>query len=500
MKKLLRNAAWLFAFCGLAVSAYAQTCNDPITITTNTPLQENFNSYSASSSNSSIGGTELPPCWGSIVQSTTDYRPHIVTSSAYSYVSGFSSNYALMMCGSSTYGGSPTYLVLPGVTNDLATLKMSFQYKREENPTFQLGYLTSPTDGSTFQVIKNLTSTSGTEAIKFADLNISTTGTVYLAFKMAYSSSYYGAGVDDIVLEIAPDCPAPTNLTVTPFESIPNNPNKFSCYFSWTDATNAGSYKYAWVPQGSTVDWSSSSQTTSVGQNAVTPLDPQTSYDLYVMIDNCTTGGGVVAVAGPLTITTPCLPSPLPYTEDFEQMDATTSTYMYGGTISNTYFPDCWTIVPNSYTSYGSTYDCTPHVYSTNGNKCLIIGSGNSSISGIAALPPISGSLADMQILFTDKRYSTTGTLYLGYYANGTFTSLTTVTDGSADWTERSYNLGDLTGIANAPAGAQIAFKFSYSSNSSSYYALIDDITVQRAPDCPAPTDLSVTPFEPYTY
>ena len=118
------------------------------------------------------------------------------------------------------------------------------------------------------------------------------------------------------------------------------------------------------------------------------------------MIDNCTTGNGIAAVAGPLTITTPCLPSPLPYTEDFEQMDAYTSTYGYNTSIASQYIPACWTIVPNSYTSYGYTYDCTPHVYSVSGNKCLIVGSGNSSISGIAALPPISGNLADMQILF----------------------------------------------------------------------------------------------------
>jgi hypothetical protein len=136
------------------------------------------------------------------------------------------------------------------------------------------------------------------------------TGPIQLRFvvdKGSGSPFYDDMIIDDVVVEAAPTCMAPTNLVVTPGST--------SAEIDWTEAGTATQWIVEYGPQGFTLGTGIS---VPVGSKpaTLTPLTVNTSYSFYVRAD-CG-GGDLSAWSSVKNFSTTQIPATLPFTEDFE--------------------------------------------------------------------------------------------------------------------------------------------------------------------------------------
>ncbi len=108
-------------------------------------------------------------------------------------------------------------------------------------------------------------------------------------------------------------CAAVTGLTAT-------NPTATGATLTFTDPAAASSFQILYGPVGFNPANTGSSVTATASPFTLTTLQPGNSYDVYVRT-NCP-GGGTSYLAGPVSVTTPCVNtatvSGFPYTESFE--------------------------------------------------------------------------------------------------------------------------------------------------------------------------------------
>lgn len=117
-------------------------------------------------------------------------------------------------------GATSNVVALPQFSVEISTLQISFWSKAEGNysscGSFDVGYVTSLTDASTFVQIQsdsylNFTSYGLVGPVSMA----SAPDGAYIAFRHRPSSTYYYWFVDDIIVEAIPACPKPTQLSAT---------------------------------------------------------------------------------------------------------------------------------------------------------------------------------------------------------------------------------------------------------------------------------------------
>ena len=188
------------------------------TITDAEPYSENFNGYTGCSTSAGPLSTypedELPLCWSFLNRSeTSSTYPQVFLTSYSSYaVSG-----NCLFFRSSI--DNPLYAILPEFTNDISTLQLTFTYRNEGtgtiNGTLYVGYMTDPTDASTFQVKYTCTQTTTLttpDPVYFADAPAGS----YIAFRYTggTSDNYY-LSIDDVEVALAPTCWQPQNLAAS---------------------------------------------------------------------------------------------------------------------------------------------------------------------------------------------------------------------------------------------------------------------------------------------
>jgi hypothetical protein len=110
-------------------------------------------------------------------------------------------------------------------------------------------------------------------------------------------------------------CASVTGLTAT-------NPTATGATITFTDPASASSFQIIYGPVGFDPTNSGSTVTATASPYTLTTLQPGNTYDVYVRT-NCP-GGGTSYIAGPVSVTTPCVNtaaiSGFPYTEGFENI------------------------------------------------------------------------------------------------------------------------------------------------------------------------------------
>ena len=197
------------------------------------PWTENFDSYTGSTSSSVPSGypnDEMPICWRFLNRSET--------SSTYPLVF-ISSNSGYPVSGKCLFFRSskdtPLYAVLPTFEDDIAGLQLTFTYRNEgtsdSNGTLIVGYMTDPTDATTFTAVQTCdrTTTLTEKEVMFTD---APTGS-YIAFMyQGGSSDNYYLSIDNVKVDYIPSCIKPTGLTVS-------NVTAHEASISWTSEANA---------------------------------------------------------------------------------------------------------------------------------------------------------------------------------------------------------------------------------------------------------------------
>ena len=444
------------------------------------PYSENFDAYSGTtdtSTPSTYPNDELPQCWSFLNRAeTSGTYPQAFISSASGYVA---SGKCLFFKSSSS---TPIYAVLPPFEENITALQLKFTYRNEgtggSNGTLYVGYMTDPSDASTFTSL--LTCTKTTTLTEKEVLFDEAMDGSYIAFMYeGISSNNYYLSIDNVIVRLAPNCSKLTSI------SQPTDITASSATFSWVGTES--NYEYVIAEKDSTPDWSSpvavdgaSSVTVSSG------LQPNTAYDFYVR-SNCGDGDTNKGDALHVSFTTKCLAvSEFPWFEHFDSITVATSV-----------LPDCWskinTAISSSYSSYPYVYaNGSYSTYAHSASNCLYFYtyySTSSSYSGedeYAILPQMS-SLEGKRISFYAKGYNATSIIKVGTMSDPSDAS--TFAEIQSDTLTTSY---EKYTVNLSGSNHYIALKVMKPTTTYSYSgAYVDDITVEDIPSCLEPTGLA---------
>ena len=472
------------------------------------PYSEDFESYTSGSTNL------ISPCWSKGTNSTTAYP--------YPYsTAGIASNIGLYMYGYHPSSGNDIYswAALPPVDDNLnlSSLMLNMDIKRGSTAS---NYYTTLLYVGVADSVAGFSSAANIESqvvwIDTLDFESAAASSIH-AIEIDFAS-YTGNGkyvvlyaptpelvgtatyrynyvyVDNVVLRVTPTCFWPTDIEVADITTD-------GATIAWTPdprtSTPAG-WNIEYGEHGFTLGEgnTTSSYTTQV---TLTGLNANTEYDAYVRAD-C---GGEVSDPVMISFRTGCEPfTTLPYTENFDNVQATTST-----TPAEPYIAPCWDIYNNG---TRANYQYCPYVYSSStyahsGSGCIRFYSYTSSSSGDSnqylILPAIDSNIyhiSTLQVGFWLRAYSTSSSYHADVVVGvmtdpmdeSTFEPLATYTNNTTTYEYIQHAFGNYTG----PHG-RIAFKFPLPTATSNYnYGYVDDVTIEEMPNCPPVVDLTAQP------
>ncbi|MBP5401468.1 MAG: choice-of-anchor J domain-containing protein, partial [Bacteroidales bacterium] len=368
-----------------------------------------------------------------------------------------SSSYAHNSTNSLMFAGNTSNMVaLPTFNVPTNTLRLKF-YTRPEvtdgnSGKFAVGYLTDINDASTFVSIATYNSTEMTDSyVKDSVDFTSAPADAIIALRQFDCSNIYYWYVDDITVTESPSCMHASNVTVAPTAN--------TAVISWTN--NNGSSATYTVKQGENV-----LTPTAVNSYTIEGLTSNTAYaaGTYTIVSNC---DGTTSVDVP-AFTTECGIEAIPYTYDFETADKF----------------KCWTPIAGAEILNLSAY-------AHNSTYSLKFAG---TTDNMVALPTFNAPTNTLRVEFYTRpeiSHVRSGKFAVGY--------MTDINDASTFVAIETYNGTELTtdyvkktvDFTSAPANAIIALR--QFDCYTSYYWLVDDITVKVIPSCEVPTALTAT-------
>ena len=252
-----------------------RTACSTATIDSNNPYTENFDDGYAALSNaitipSGYPNHEMPSCWNflNMSSSTSTYPMAYMVGSTNYAVSG---NCLFFRSSSST----PIYAVLP-VFESTETLQLQFTYRNEGtgtyNGTLSMGYMTDPTDASTYVEMRSCAQTT-TKTLEEVTIPAGMIDTVRLAFRYTGGSSdNYYAAIDNVVLRVAPSC-----MRVENFACIDSITTAHTATFTWVSDADNFQIEYK-----KTADTTWMEETVTDTFAVLTGLDATTTYNVRV--------------------------------------------------------------------------------------------------------------------------------------------------------------------------------------------------------------------------
>lgn len=308
---------------------------------TSVPFFDDFESWMAVASYYNNEENNLPDCWNSLISfedPSLDYGyefPYIMSESGYAY----SGNNALLFYPyqysgyySEDYGEQ--YAILPPF-NNVSGLQVEFwgksvydSYQSTEG-TVVIGVMTDPTSVSTFVPVDTISLSNDVFTYHIIYMSQYSGNGNYIAFMAPYASAGVDANefyIDDIKVDVIPDCPPVTSLNVIGIDTV-------SATLGWTENGNATAWEIEYGPIGYT-----EGQGTLVQANSnpftITGLTPSTGYQFNVR-PAC---GGNWSVQ-PKVFYTAQTPASLPYSCGFEANDPESSKWtLENGNETNRWF------------------------------------------------------------------------------------------------------------------------------------------------------------------
>lgn len=479
---LTSNLAYDFtvrAYCGESEQSEART----ISFRTNcgavaVPYTEGFEEMATGSSSSAA-----PTCWN-LLNANDGAYPYIYVNTTSSYVkSGSQSLY--FVSSNSRYG----YAILPAVNVPLNTLKIAFAHKEESATSsgkLDLGYITDVNNEESFVSIVQYTRSNSwqNEETMLNTIPNEVASTARLAFRYGGASSNYYMGIDDIMIDVLPNCIKPANVTVT---NITPNTAEINCV--------AGASETAWTVQYRTSaeeNWTIATTSTTMPYT-LSGLTANTAYEIQVAAVCSETENS--DWTNTVAFRTACEVATLPYVDDFEN-----GIY-------------CWTVgnMQSTSSSYiPSAYSGTS--YSHNGTYCLRLhayvytstySSPTNADSAYAVLPVMNygaEGISAHRLRFFARQNSTTASynnhLYVGTLTDpadmSTFTLVQDVVVEGTTYQQYEVSFANYTGEGQyIVLLATINPESTASSRYGSFY--VDDLMVDLIPNCLRPTDVTVS-------
>jgi hypothetical protein len=424
---------------------------------------EDFSGYTASDNINASNGV-MPDCWN-YIGTSGNYRPHVYNGS---YAPTDSDNSLVMTAGTSNYGGSPNFAVMPAFDN-LSGKMLTFATSMESATAGHLtvGYVTDLTAASYVKLdtIPNNYYSGSDRYVTHEVIVTNVPAGARIAFKWEQATTWYSCAIDDIAIVDMPGCVKPIDV-----EAVNGTITTTSATIAWTDQ-NLTAPAYGWTINLNGVD-------TTVTENPFT-FDNLTASTLYtVKVKALCDAEEESDWSSTSTFRTACgdvtIEENNPFVDGFEDYNSSS-------------FPDCWTL-DIAYAGY-STY---PYVYNSsysahNGNNSLYMGFYGATEMNLVSTPTFTNEMNTLQVTFYAK-YSSYNTLFVvGVMDGSTFEPVDTI-DLTSSYTEHTVSFNNYTGN-----GSRVAFKASPLGTSTSGYLYLDDVTVELIPSCIRPDGIEVT-------
>ena len=428
------------------------------------PYTEDFESYTATTSYSTLSGGVMPDCWNNnwtaTPSSSSNYCPKITSTTSYNPNGSGKFLFFMASSYSYTYYQNPTMVILPALDVDLTTAMISFKVRgsNTSNVELKLGYVNANNEFTALAPV-----TFGTTAGADLQTIVLNNYTIPTGVKLAFQANVTGTssatkyfGLDDITVKLIPTCFVPsiavsgTEATITP--NANGNP--------------AQSYN---LKIGEVV---ANTTATTVDLNTLFTLEANTDYEISVQ-----------AVCGDndesewsdaLAFRTPCLPVDLPLFEDFE------------GTVPS----ECWT----SYKVSGSgSYNWASTTTAHSGSHAAYVRDQSATTIHNLLTPKMNIPAEGAILTFWMKRESNYATKYeegvkVLYGTNEDGTGATELTH-----IHRNYTLQPVESAAgwyeytvNVPAGQY--YVIFQGINEYGGASTIDDISIIATPTCGVPS------------
>ena len=450
------------------------------------PYIEDFEAYGTGSA------SPISPCWHKGVVAITGSGT--TTNFPYPYsTAAINGNRGLYFYAATTTSTSYyNWLVMPPIDASLnmSDLMVSFNLKRTATASHQttlvVGVTTDYTSTAGFVPVDTIELTSagvGTiHNLEVSFANYAGTGRYILFYAPAPSAAttYNAFYIDDIVLREIPTCFWPNNVVL-------NSVSVDEAEISWTPdprTSNPASWNIEYGEHGFT-------RGTGITETAygtfvnLTNLDDNTEYDVYISA-NCGTEESDPAM---FTFRTMCsFIGQLPFTEGFESADV--------GSTTSSSFVNCLTRLNNATQYFGCPYVSSTASYCHTGARALYwtnsVTAGTYGDYQYVVMPGIDTdqyNINELQFKFWARA---TGTSYHPVFQVGVMTNPNDVTtfqlvesvnvEGTT-YEEYTATLGTFQGNGNYIALRALR-------PSSTWYATVDDITIEEMPNCPPVVDL----------
>ena len=368
--------------------------------------------------------------------------------------------------------GSNIVLVMPQVntaSHAINTLRLRFWARTSNNQTtgeLQVGVMTDPDDTSTFQQMGTLSHSGATWTEQIFDF-FGYTGTgSYIALRTQYPTSNWTLYLDDFTIEEQPACPIPNNIAAS---DVTAN----SATLTWQGTGNSYTVYYGTGTNTTTMD----SRTVYDDSVTLTGLSSYTVYNVYI-VSHCT-GGSSSGLSQMYTFQTECnMVSTLPFTEGFE------------GYTSGSFTLPCWKHYSvNNYPSVTATYHT--------GNRGLYWYRAANTERQYIVMPGFIFDVNTLEVRFWGRTSSSSyhPAFEVGVMDSPTdtasFVSVGTINVEGSTWVEYIQPLSYYTGT-----GHYIALRSAFNTIAAAY---LDDITVDVAPTCATPIDVTVSNITTHT-
>lgn len=354
-------------------------------------------------------------------------------------------------------------------------------------------------NGSGFSVLQTWTGqqqTGTTDPWKEAIIGLSAyaNDTVVIRFKASKSTftTLADAAIDDLEVLEAPTCPQPSNLSV-----VSSGANDVTISWNTGGATNWQiEYGLAGFVQGN-----GTVVNATTNPFTITGLNSASTYDFYVR-DSCS-ATDLSAWVGPVTGATSCLPVAAPFSESFDG-----AQWVVGPNFNDTgAVANCWVRYPIADyfwrpgpPPFASTFTGPSGDHTSGSGKYLFaessFGGGSPPFDAFVETPPIDLSPLNVpELTFWYHMYGTgIGSLEVQIDNGNGFTTLQTwngaqQVSGTDPWNEAVISLS-----AYANDTVVLRFKANKSSFSTLADAAIDDLSIDEAPNCPKPFNVSAIP------
>lgn len=227
-----------------------------------------------------VDNNALPDCWLKAKVDNGFYDPAVSTNDNY----GTGGSKSLRFNG----GGSTSksFVILPKFGMDIQDLKISFYYKQgstSNRPQLVVGYITNPSDPTTFRTIKKITKATSWTLCE-ADFENAVTG-AYIALCDSGGTSSTNTYIDSIKIESSQDCSAPTVSSVEQLSLT-------SARVTWGAKPGVPTYQYCVVAHGADPDWSGDLTVNTNTVDITSGISVGNEYDFYV---KCVCGGDASA-------------------------------------------------------------------------------------------------------------------------------------------------------------------------------------------------------------